>query len=514
MIYFINEGIQENKSGIEHAQIKRLRLFSKHHQMAKIVTRQWNPNLHNVTSASGIDDSHLSNMFDYYQGATELDAKPMKINNLDFGLEGIHYQAQKPGQLYYAYGLNNRFIARINCDGSNGFSSKVLSTEMFDGFGNLYAVNNYDSRGFKSMVDWYSPDNKIERHEWLKLDGSPVIQEFIKPDLNGKLISVGFWLRDLQGHEYNFDNIDQLFAKYLNDLNSEDHNIFVLDRSLVAEEALTKLKRPAYVAYHLHNSQAANAQDEMHSILNENYEYGLNNIDQYSAVISSTPEQTRDVKKRFKPLKAHLFTIPVGIVPDDQLRAPRIPMSKRTPDKVIIVARISYEKQMPKIVKAINKVHQKVPGVTFDIWGYKNSDKDKQAIIDEAKRDGIQNLVQFKGYTTNVGSVYDKAQIFTLASTMEGFNLAIMEAISHGVVGVTYDTNYGPNSIIQDGKNGFVVPYNDVDAMAERITELLQNPEKLQKLSTGAYDSAQRYSSENVWKQWENLLKDAQKQLG
>ena len=41
MLFFLNDGIQENKSGIEHAQIKRLKLFKQFKQPAKIVTRQY-----------------------------------------------------------------------------------------------------------------------------------------------------------------------------------------------------------------------------------------------------------------------------------------------------------------------------------------------------------------------------------------------------------------------------------------------------------------------------------------
>ena len=46
---------------------------------------------------------------------------------------------------------------------------------------------------------------------------------------------------------------------------------------------------------------------------------------------------------------------------------------------------------------------------------------------------------------------------------MEGFNLAIMEAISHGLIAFSYDVNYGPNEIVEDDVNGNVVPYEDYE---------------------------------------------------
>ena len=88
-----------------------------------------------------------------------------------------------------------------------------------------------------------------------------------------------------------------------------------------------------------------------------------------------------------------------------------------------------------------------------------------------------------------------------------------MEAISHGVVGVTYDVNYGPNDIIQDGKNGYVVDFNDWHAIADRMLELFKNPQLMQKMSDGAYESANRYSPDSVWQNWNKLLTDAKQTL-
>ncbi|KLD57024.1 hypothetical protein WP50_36760 [Lactiplantibacillus plantarum] len=39
MYYFVNTSINPKKSGIEHAEMKRLALFNQHHVPAKMVTR-------------------------------------------------------------------------------------------------------------------------------------------------------------------------------------------------------------------------------------------------------------------------------------------------------------------------------------------------------------------------------------------------------------------------------------------------------------------------------------------
>jgi poly(glycerol-phosphate) alpha-glucosyltransferase len=80
------------------------------------------------------------------------------------------------------------------------------------------------------------------------------------------------------------------------------------------------------------------------------------------------------------------------------------------------------------------------------------------------------------------------------------------------LIGFTYDVNYGPNEIIEDGINGRIVANGDYKALAAAILDVLRDPELAQQYSTGAYDSAKRYSETNVWQAWQALLKDAQSQ--
>lgn len=513
MLYFINFGMPDHKSGIEHAELKRLKLFEQHDYPCKIIARDWNANLHTTANASGVDDDHLLGMFDYYQESEHFAKKRLIISDLDFGLQNLVTTEESQHHRYIVKRANGAMVARVNYDPHNG--RQVLSTEMFDGFGNLYCVNIYDQRGFKSLIQWYSPDNKIDNEEWVTPDGRTVIRTYYKPDVHGKLVKTGWWLSDREGVVHQFATMDQLFEYFLNDINGDGGNTFVLDRSLLADDALTRLKKPAYTVMHLHNSQAGDAQDPLHSILNNNYEYSLNNINNYSSIVSATQRQTDDVIERFHPT-AKTFTIPVGIVPDETLKAPRVAEKQRTFGKVVAVARVAPEKRLDHLVRAINIVHQEVPEVTLDIYGYfdpTNNYQAKRSVDELVKKFNLQDVVTFKGYTNDVASVYNDAQIFGLTSVMEGFDLAIMEAISHGVVGVTYDVNYGPNEIIQDGKNGYVVGFNDYQAVADRMIDLFKDRRLMQKMSDGAYESAVRYSPANVWRGWQELLTDAKKTL-
>ena len=82
MLFFLNDAILPNKSGIEFAQIQRLNLFKKNNQSAMIVTRRYNNLLHRIISDSGIDDQHFVNMFDFFQDACLVPTKKITISDL------------------------------------------------------------------------------------------------------------------------------------------------------------------------------------------------------------------------------------------------------------------------------------------------------------------------------------------------------------------------------------------------------------------------------------------------
>ncbi len=516
MNFFINATMPDHKSGIEHAQLKRLMLFNDHQTDSRIVLREWDPIAHLNANAAGISDEQLINMFDYFQEATAVQAKPVSVGDIDFGVFNTNVIDDPANKRFLVTDPAGKLVARVNYDAND--AQRVRSTELFDGFGNLYQVAHYDSRGFVSLIQWYTPDNKIGTETWLTPTGRVALETFNKHTMthNNDLIKTGWRLIEADGTVMQFDTIEELTLHFFDRLNddfwsAEMPNVFILDRAHLGDWGLLHLKKPAYTVMHLHNSHAGDAQDPMHSMVNNHYEFALNTLDQFDAVVSATHKQTHDLQLRFAP-KTHLFTIPVGVVPERLLNAPRVPVAARTFGKVIAFARIAWEKHLDDLVRAVGIVKREFPEVTLDLYGYAdptNDYKARKAVENAIAEYGLGDAVQLKGYTTDIDAVENEAMMYGLTSRMEGFNLAIMEAISHGLISFSYDVNYGPNEIVQDGVNGNVVAYEDYQALADAMLQVLRDPELAQRYSTGAYASAARYSEANVWAAWRELLDDA-----
>lgn len=85
-----------------------------------------------------------------------------------------------------------------------------------------------------------------------------------------------------------------------------------------------------------------------------------------------------------------------------------------------------------------------------------------------------------------------------MSSLYEGFPLVLVEAMNCGLPCVSFDIT-GANSIIDNGKNGFLVPDNDVNALAEACIKLIENKVLLEDMGKQAINPFVQYWPNTLW---------------
>ena len=108
--------------------------------------------------------------------------------------------------------------------------------------------------------------------------------------------------------------------------------------------------------------------------------------------------------------------------------------------------------------------------------------------------------------TQELARYYAQADVLISTSRYEGFGYTILEALTHGAPVVCFNNSALPELVI-DGYNGFMVETDDIDAMAERIKRLKNDPKLRKKLAVGALKSAKRYSESNLVEKYIALYK-------
>ena len=80
----------------------------------------------------------------------------------------------------------------------------------------------------------------------------------------------------------------------------------------------------------------------------------------------------------------------------------------------------------------------------------------------------------FTGFREDAPRVCSAFDVFALSSEYEGLSIALIEALALGKPAVVTDVG-GLSEVIQDGRQGYVVPVGNPSALAYRIVQLLQD---------------------------------------
>jgi len=171
---------------------------------------------------------------------------------------------------------------------------------------------------------------------------------------------------------------------------------------------------------------------------------------------------------------------------------------------ICAVGRLVKDKDYPTLLNAFSLVLKKTKSRLIII----GEGRDREKLEALARQLNISDSVYFTGLQKNPYKFMAKADIFVLSSGIEGFPNVIIEAMACGVPVVSTDCKSGPNEIIENGKNGLLVPVGDRNALAEAILKLLADRELRAKFSREGKKALQRFSLEKTIKEYENIFRE------
>lgn len=139
-------------------------------------------------------------------------------------------------------------------------------------------------------------------------------------------------------------------------------------------------------------------------------------------------------------------------------------------------------------------------------WEFYGDGEQFDRIISLADKLELNGRVVFCGRTSNIEQVYQKAAMYVMTSRTEGFGLVLTEAKSYCLPTLSFDIDFGPREIIEDGVSGYLVKAFDVPALAERICELIEDEEKRYRFSAHAKDNLNKFSENAFAEKWKEIL--------
>ncbi len=172
----------------------------------------------------------------------------------------------------------------------------------------------------------------------------------------------------------------------------------------------------------------------------------------------------------------------------ETLRSQRtLPQSDMVP-VIGFVGELREKKGMKTLLSAYAQACKKC-AATLLIVGVIRQGEDKQA-FDEFVSANPNLKIIVTGYIapSDLPSYYSLMDVFVHPSIHDGMPNAILEAMACERAIIATPAG-GTKDMIEDGKNGMLVNINDEDMLAEKILELLDNPEKRENLGKSARES-------------------------
>ena len=174
--------------------------------------------------------------------------------------------------------------------------------------------------------------------------------------------------------------------------------------------------------------------------------------------------------------------------------------------EIIYMGRIDYnQKRVYRVVDTWAKLEPVFPDWKLTIVGDGTARKD---IEKQVKEYGLQR-VSFEGFQ-QPKPYYERASILMLTSEYEGFPLVLAECMSFGVIPAVYNSYSAVCDIIDDGKDGIVLPYHkngyDANEAADMIANIMKDDGKREQMSLAAIKKSKEYSVEKIYQEWEKVF--------
>ena len=118
-----------------------------------------------------------------------------------------------------------------------------------------------------------------------------------------------------------------------------------------------------------------------------------------------------------------------------------------------------------------------------------------------------EDKIRMPGKTKEIEQWYQKASIFVLSSRVEGFPNVLCEAMAYGCACVSFDCISGPNEIITDNVDGYLVKNGDMNALAEKLRFLINHPAERRRIGNEAVKIRERLNIDSIMSEWDKVIK-------
>lgn len=164
--------------------------------------------------------------------------------------------------------------------------------------------------------------------------------------------------------------------------------------------------------------------------------------------------------------------------------------------QIVAIGRLVPEKNYEMLLTIWKQIIEVYPNWKLVICG--GGSEEYTAILKEQGHVSID----WKGEIEDLSGVLEASSFMIHTSKMEGMPMAFLEGMASKLGVIAFDIDFGPSDIIQDGKNGFLVPFGNQQLFISRCVQLIEDSDKRLAMGEHAYETIARFEKQVILNQW------------
>jgi len=171
--------------------------------------------------------------------------------------------------------------------------------------------------------------------------------------------------------------------------------------------------------------------------------------------------------------------------------------------RLLFIGKLVAQKGVDILIKSIKNVVKRKYSVTLLIVGNGDLEQYKKLVL----KLSLESNVKFMGFLIGDEKfeLLKNSDIFVFPSNYESFGNVLIEAMASGLPVIT--TNITAIPEIVDTDSGILIPPNDVNALAEAIIHLIENPDEMKRMGLAGYEKVENYFT------WDAIISEKAKKI-
>lgn len=173
--------------------------------------------------------------------------------------------------------------------------------------------------------------------------------------------------------------------------------------------------------------------------------------------------------------------------------------------QVIAVGRLHSVKGFDRLIDIWSIVKEECPEWILKIVG---GGEEETLLCEKINKLSLNKSVILTGSLCHKETIQEisKSSVFAMTSHSEGFPFVLIESLMCNTPVIAFDVRVGPRAIIEDGKEGYLIPDNAIEEFAKELIILINNGKLRNELSENAQIKSKEFMEDRIIQKWIDIL--------